>query len=224
MIDSCLIAHNHASIGGAIMCMDESEAIIIGNTIEDNSADMEGAGIFLYYAYCTVANNVIARNSALVGGGIMNLLGCPSIINNTIVRNRPSALYLEITDLYGWGLESCVIANNIIWDNEIYLSDLVEAGEYEIRFNDIQGGWDEPDNIDLDPCFADPAGGDYHLKSQAGRWDPGAGDWAVDEVTSPCIDAGDPDADVAEEPEPNGQRINMGAYGGTDQASKSPSQ
>jgi parallel beta-helix repeat protein len=224
MIDSCLIAHNHASIGGAIMCMDESEAIIIGNTIEDNSADMEGAGIFLYYAYCTVANNVIARNSALVGGGIMNLLGCPSIINNTIVRNRPSALYIEITDLYGWGLESCVITNNIIWDNEIYMSDLVEAGEYEIRFNDIQGGWDEPDNIDLDPCFADPAGGDYHLKSQAGRWDPGAGDWAVDEVTSPCIDAGDPDSDVAEEPEPNGQRINMGAYGGTDKASKSPSQ
>jgi len=221
-IESCLISHNQAITGGAIMCADESEAIITGNTIEDNSADFDGAGIALYYAYCTITNNVIARNSALVGGGIMNYLSCPWIINNTIVRNRPSALYLEITDLYGWGLESCLVANNIIWDNEIYLSDLVEAGEYEIRFNDIEGGWDEPDNINLDPCFANPAGGDYHLKSQAGRWDPGAGDWVLDEVTSPCIDAGDPDADVAEEPEPNGQRINMGAYGGTDQASKSP--
>jgi hypothetical protein len=43
----------------------------------------------------------------------------------------------------------------------------------------------------------------------------------VDTVTSPCIDAGDPDSDFADEPESNGQRINLGAYGGTEQASKS---
>ena len=37
-----------------------------------------------------------------------------------------------------------------------------------------------------------------------------------------AIDAGDPASDVGVEPLPNGERINLGAYGGTLQASKSP--
>jgi hypothetical protein len=35
---------------------------------------------------------------------------------------------------------------------------------------------------------------------------------------SPCVDAGDPLSDYFSEPEPNGNRINMGAYGGTTEA------
>jgi len=42
-----------------------------------------------------------------------------------------------------------------------------------------------------------------------------------DDVTSPCIDAGDPSSPIGFEPFPNGGRINMGAYGGTAEASKS---
>jgi hypothetical protein len=45
--------------------------------------------------------------------------------------------------------------------------------------------------------------------------------WVLDEVTSPCIDAGDPAADYSNEPAPNGGRINIGAYGGTAYASMS---
>jgi hypothetical protein len=95
-----------------------------------------------------------------------------------------------------------------------------------------------PGNIVADPCFAKPGywdpndtpddpnddyfvEGDYHLKSQAGRWDPNSKGWVMDSVTSPCIDAGDPNSPVGDEPEPNGGRINMGAYGGTAEASKS---
>jgi hypothetical protein len=221
-IDSCLITHNHARTGGGIMCADDSEAIIINNTIVENSAELDGAAIALYYAYCTVANNVIAHNSAdAVGGGILNYLGCPSIISNTIVHNRPSALHLEMTSLYVYTLSDVV--NNIIWENEVFLADNVEAWEYTIQYNDIQGGWPGKGNIDVDPLFADPEGGDYHLKSRAGRWDPVARKWVTDSVTSLCIDAGDPSSDVADERQPNGQRIDMGAYGGTGQASKSPS-
>jgi hypothetical protein len=43
----------------------------------------------------------------------------------------------------------------------------------------------------------------------------------LDGVTSPCIDAGDPNCLVGDEPIPNGGHINMGAYGGTAEASKS---
>jgi hypothetical protein len=70
--------------------------------------------------------------------------------------------------------------------------------------------------------FSDFDNGDYHLKSLAGRWDPVSESWMIDEATSPCIDAGDPKSPVLFEPFPNGGIINMGAYGGTSVASKSP--
>ena len=58
----------------------------------------------------------------------------------------------------------------------------------------------------------------YHPKSTGGRWtNPG---WVVDPVKSPCVDAGDPADVYASEPEDNGDRINMGAYGNTEQASR----
>jgi hypothetical protein len=44
----------------------------------------------------------------------------------------------------------------------------------------------------------------------------------MDDVTSPCIDAGDPSEGVGPETLPNGGRINIGVYGGTSEASRSP--
>ena len=112
-----------------------------------------------------------------------------------------------------------------------------------IEYSDVQSGWPGEGNIDADPCFAaagywvdaanpdipaepdDPnpawVNGDYHLKSQTGRWDPNSESWVLDDVTSSCIDTGDPNSPVGDEPEPNGARINMGAYGGTAEASMS---
>ena len=44
----------------------------------------------------------------------------------------------------------------------------------------------------------------------------------MDDANSRCIDAGDPNTEIGYEPNPNGGRINMGAYGGSGEASKSP--
>jgi hypothetical protein len=82
----------------------------------------------------------------------------------------------------------------------------------------------EPDigvgNIQADPEYADRGSEDFHLKSEAGRWDPNSGSWLYDDVTSPCIDAGDPHGPHTSSP--HRCRMNMGAYGNTEQASKSP--
>jgi len=43
----------------------------------------------------------------------------------------------------------------------------------------------------------------------------------MDTTDSPCIDAGDPSIPVGDEPAPNGDLLNLGAYGRTVQASKS---
>lgn len=64
---------------------------------------------------------------------------------------------------------------------------------------------------------------DYHLKSKAGHWESGLGTWTNDTLASPCIDTGHPASTWTNEPEPNGGRVNMGAYGNTMYASKSGS-
>ena len=45
--------------------------------------------------------------------------------------------------------------------------------------------------------------------------------WVFDDVTSLCIDAGDPNSGWTAELWPHEKRLNMGAYGGTPQASMS---
>jgi parallel beta-helix repeat protein len=72
-----------------------------------------------------------------------------------------------------------------------------------------------------EPLFADANNGDYHLKSERGRYWPAQNVWVLDAVSSPCIDGGDPNDDPMGEPMPNGGRIDMGAYGGTAYASMS---
>ncbi len=76
-------------------------------------------------------------------------------------------------------------------------------------------------NMSADPKFANQAQGDYHLKSTAGRWMGSA--WVKDAEDSPCLDKGDPASSYANEPSPNGGRVNIGGYGNTAKASKSPS-
>ena len=76
-----------------------------------------------------------------------------------------------------------------------------------------------PTVIEANSVFID---GDYHLLSEAGHLDLFDETWLSDNSTSPAIDAGDPVSDWSAEPVPNGDRINQGAYGGTNQASQSP--
>ncbi len=75
-----------------------------------------------------------------------------------------------------------------------------------------------------DPLFVNASAGNCHLRSQAGRYDTSTGNWVLDSATSPGIDRGDPLSRCGDEPPPNGDRINIGAYGNTPLASKSPNQ
>jgi len=98
-----------------------------------------------------------------------------------------------------------------------------DMDQVSITYTDFWGGFAQLEgngNISVDPLFADSIHSDLHLKSEYGRWD-GTG-WVNDEVTSPCINAGDPLDDYALEPSPNGNRINMGTYGNTAKASSKP--
>jgi hypothetical protein len=85
-------------------------------------------------------------------------------------------------------------------------------------FNDVTSpisSWGRAGSFSSDPLFVDPENRDYHLRSQRGRYWPEHNIWALDDVSSPCIDAGDPAGGLAGEPKPNGNRLNIGAHGGT---------
>ena len=82
------------------------------------------------------------------------------------------------------------------------------------------GRW-ESNGTPVDPCDDFWVEGDYHLSSQAGRWDAVSKSWAYDTHTSPCIDAGNPGGALSDETGALlNRRINMGAYGGTIEASR----
>jgi len=73
----------------------------------------------------------------------------------------------------------------------------------------------------LGPLFADANAGDYHLLSERGRYRATTDEWILDDVTSPCVDGGDPAVEPTNERMPNGGRMNIGAYGNTFSASMS---
>ncbi|MBR2938536.1 MAG: hypothetical protein IKC15_01600, partial [Kiritimatiellae bacterium] len=69
--------------------------------------------------------------------------------------------------------------------------------------------------------YEDLAAMDAHLLSAAGYCVNGGEAGPATSITSTAIDMGDPDADCANEPAPNGGRLNLGAYGNTVEASRS---
>ena len=177
--------------------------LIYNNIISDNVGYNQGGGL----GYCDgiIINNTITGNTLSYGGTTKGsgIFECYGIIKNNIIAfniaDNESGIYNSSSE------NSCDNSYNAFWENENgHFGGSATAGIGDIV---------------TDPLFA--TGSDYHLKSTAGRWtDTG---WVLDGVDSRCIDAGDPSDDIGLEPNPNGGRINIGAYGGTSQASKSPS-
>jgi parallel beta-helix repeat protein len=218
-------------------------AIITENVIKGSSSDH---GIVLRDK-CTpiVTNNVISN---CPNGGIAVENACTAILVNNTIVNCTKGIHCFDLGRAGFpyyltpGGGTATVINCIIWDcsPSIRLEDspntqAKDRGSHvTVSYCDIKGGqasisvsgtystvaWGLG-NINIDPRFADPSNRDYHLKSQAGRWDPKSESWIEDNVSSPCIDAGDPNSDWTVELWPHGKRINMGAYGGTPQASMS---
>jgi hypothetical protein len=222
--------------GGGIYCY-ESSAVITGNIITRNSVEGRGGGIFAGESSLILSNNIITDNDAYGyvgvfstsarGGGISCQESSLKIVNNTISGNHahdfnePPWFLPGIGGGIQSGGSSLTIVNTIIWGDTP--NEITFYGGIISSYSDIQGGWPGTANIDTDPCFADPCSSDYHLKSQAGRWNPNSQSWVTDVVTSHCIDAGNPGCPLRDEPsDANNVRINMGAYGGTAQASKTP--
>jgi len=213
-VENNIVTENNSYIYGG--GLDSCNGLIQDNLIAGNYSSWGGG---LSHCFGTIERNIIVGNGAEEGGGMCigkyGSAAIPSVVNCTIAGNsahRGGGVCVSYVD--------AVLENSILWGNpsdEIYLV----SATMTLKYCDIRGGSAGTGNMDADPCFADPNNGDYHLKSQAGRWDANEGGWTIDDVTSPCIDAGGPMSAIGLEPFPNGGIVNMGAYGGTAEASRS---
>ncbi|MBN2181634.1 MAG: right-handed parallel beta-helix repeat-containing protein [Sedimentisphaerales bacterium] len=196
---NCDISYNYAQgniEGGGLYCGDSSTDLLLERCVISHNTASSGGGIFaasgnLTVTNCTIANNELSGASASIGGGI---------------HSQDSNI---------------VISNSIAWFNDGAAIWRNSGSNVNVLYSNIEGGFAGQDNINENPMFASAASGDYHLQSVLGRYNPNWGDWDTDNNHSPCIDTGDPQDPVGSEPFPNNKRINMGAYGGTEEASKS---
>jgi len=216
---------------------EDPNCLLSGFVITRGKGPRSGA-ILCSHSSPTIANCLIAGNRSITteGAAVYCTDSEAVFINCTIVDN--------FSDESGAGLRSIdshvTIANSILWANVPCQIVSDDPNGSSVTYTNIEGGWPGEGNMATDPLFAqtgvwvdedsnlatepDARGavfvlGDYRLKSESGRWDPETDQWVVDDVTSPCIDAGDPLYPVGPEPLPNGQIVNMGAYGGTTEAS-----
>jgi len=246
IVTNCTFIGNSAdNSGGGIFNYYFCDLMISDCTFRNNSADYDGGAIYNWLSMPILVNSMFIGNSAgKDGGGIFSNHSGPTLTNCTFIGNS--------ADNYGGGIYSAkvygdtVLINCIIWGNiaeegpQIGIAEIIMGGGVTfVSYCDIQGAeldvydpsgmlnWGEgnigEDLVNDDPLFVDADNDDYHLKSQAGRWDAAGENWLTDDVNSPCIDAGDPNSDWTAELWPHGKRINMGAFGGTPQASMSES-
>jgi hypothetical protein len=197
---------------------------------------------------CILSGNTASRVAGIysaMGGGSVQMPFC------TIVGNR------NLNSTLGAGVSggNFIIKNSILWANgngsenaQIYpvfdgmtidyscvqgwTGDLGGDGNIGLVPKFVKPGYwivEEDAWVPVDPIWVE---GDYHLQSEGWRWDWAAERWTYDDVTSPCIDAGNPADELGEELpfvpiDPAGifganLRVDMGAYGQTDQASLAP--
>ena len=196
--------------------------------------------------YGSESNYLELTNSLIHNNGYygVSLYNCDyaTVKGNTIALNAGRQLYI------GSSSSSATVRNNILWADGsgryslyLYSSSYTPTSDYNLlyatngasvsNYGSTLAEWrsakgQDEHSISVDPLFVDVSGGDFHLQSTTGSYHGGS--WTADTASSPAIDTGY--GDVGDELSPNstalhganeGQR-NLGAYGGTEQGSKTP--
>ena len=205
-VSGFIVTRGCGGAASAIACLDSSptmrNCVIVGNRFQT----MFTSAVCCVNSDSVFKNCTISDNHCGEQGAGLRLIGCAVSLTNSIMYDQ------------------------------FPMQILVESGDDPtVSYSTVEGTWPGKGNLSIDPQVALPGywtglprtsaqwtSGDYHLMSQAGRWDPNTQNWVKDTVTSACIGVGNPDASAQAETPPNGNISNQGAYGHTGQASLSP--
>jgi len=161
----------------------------------------------------SLSSMLVIKNNAFSNNGYygleMEYASSPDVQNNTFYNNTKSGIYVKnrsmplienniITNGSNYGIliwdSSPIIRYNNLWANTV-------ANYYHHAIGPAVNPTPGTGEISSNPFFVDPQVNNFHLRAG-----------------SPAIDKGNPDSDYSKEPEPNGNRINLGKYGNTSEA------
>jgi hypothetical protein len=199
---------------------DSGNNILIENVVVRNSTDTYGTGIHIQYS-----DAATVRNATVYGhkyAGVYFDCSNGSRLENTIVWANGAG---------SMAVYEYASATTVSDYNDLYATGGAAVGKVNSTYALNLAAWQtatgqDAHSLSTDPLFVDAAGGDFHLQSTAGSYHNGA--WIADSGDSCGIDAGY--GAVGLEPSPNSTPLhalnegglNLGAYGGTEQASHTP--
>ncbi|MCS6771393.1 MAG: hypothetical protein NZ740_05135 [Kiritimatiellae bacterium] len=187
----------------------------------------------------TLGTNIFILNNIVYGTNVSPGL----LIDGNLVFVRHNTVATKGTAVRKIGFGSASLLNNILKaDGPDRFCIDAQTGALDSDYNNLwavngawiggyrNGNWErllywqreallDLNSISADPYFANEAGGDFRLRSVAGRWNGTS--WVTDTNHSPSIDAGSPLSVYTNEPLPNGELANQGFDGNTPFASKS---
>jgi predicted outer membrane repeat protein len=186
-LTNVIISGNFAYEGGGVYSGTSSSPVLTSVTISGNHAagTIEGGGgMYINSSSPALTNVTISGNTASTnGGGIYN--SSPLKLTNVTISGNVAGNYGG--GIYNTNSNYPAIRNSIIWGNTAATGSTIynAIGQPDIWHSIIEGsggsgsGWvnamgsDDGNNLDINPQFAAPAAGDYHLT-----------------VNSPAINAG----------------------------------
>jgi hypothetical protein len=195
--------NNRAETYGGAVFVDESSKVQMDHELfYNNTSKNHGSAIFVDSESTPNKPSVLYMNNCTVTG-------------NTTDSGTNTAMYVQASIAH---VQNCIFWNN---GKDFELYNEPSPAKLTVTYTLTQQGYAGTGNISADPLFANASGGDFHLRSKGGRYNPANGQFVIDATSSPAIDAGNPSSAYSNEPAPNGGRVNIGCYGNTTEASKS---
>ncbi|MEM7392586.1 MAG: hypothetical protein AAF492_09565 [Verrucomicrobiota bacterium] len=155
----------------------------------------------------------IWENGVSVSNDIAFLFDAVTFVNNSIVVGG-IAFDGDVTPRGDY---------NMFWNVNVLKSD-INGGDPFVNLKEMAdaepGSW--VNSTFANPWLKDPANFDARVQSPAGSYDVATSNFLNDTERSAAIDYGPTNAPVGGETAPNGGRLNIGAFGGTAQASRTP--
>ena len=198
-------------LGGQVQ-MDGANQVLWQSVVYNNALNVTGVLVRANGAAVSNCTVVTPRGSAVA---MYNNAGRLALRNNILVAGGSDAS----TAIY-WGGGSIVSDFNDLVARDKAWIGVRDGKKWERLVYWQAASGQDAHSVSMEPCFA-YEGVDFHLDSTNGYWNRTISDFDVGAVNSPLIDIGDPKSSYADEVKPNGDRINLGAYGGTSEASKS---
>lgn len=213
----CIFSNNTAGWSGAGGAVYTANGTMNATrcVFKNNFAQMgNGGAVYIDGSSCAMSNVLFTTNRATSSGDAIYVASGSLVLQNaTIVSNGVGSALRN-----AGGTAS--VRDSIFWGN----GDDV-TGTVALAYCDVEDGDNAGTNgcVSVNPRFVDQTY--FHLESPYGQYIGGYftnGTWSTGVTLSPGIDAGNPSIRPTKEPSRNGALINMGAYGNTAVASKSP--